>query len=138
MERRRPYPLLGLAPGGVNPAGTVARAAVRSYFKARPCGLARTISPLPEQLSVGSEQWAVKSKKSDLLPTAHCRLPTAPGGIVSVALSRSLRTVGVTHHRALWSPDFPLPGCDTGQRPSGRPANICHCSNGPEASADGL
>ena len=39
-----------------------------------------------------------------------------PGGILSVALSlsfarrcRRTRTVGVTHHRVLWSPDFPLP-----------------------------
>ena len=31
----------------------------------------------------------------------------AVGGLLSVALSRSLRTVGVTHHRVLWSPDFP-------------------------------
>jgi hypothetical protein len=38
------------------------------------------------------------------------------GGMLSVALSRSFfsrwglnRTVGVTHHRVLWSPDFPLP-----------------------------
>ena len=31
------------------------------------------------------------------------------GGILSVALSRSSRTVGVTHHRVLRSPDFPLP-----------------------------
>jgi len=29
------------------------------------------------------------------------------GGLFSVALSRSLRTVGVTHHCVLWSPDFP-------------------------------
>ena len=29
------------------------------------------------------------------------------GGLFSVALSLSLRTVGVTHHRVLWSPDFP-------------------------------
>ena len=39
------------------------------------------------------------------------------GGLLSVALSRSFarvrtrtRTVGVTHHCVLWSPDFPLPG----------------------------
>ncbi len=32
------------------------------------------------------------------------------GGLLSVALSLSLRTVGVTHHRVLWSPDFPLGG----------------------------
>lgn len=37
-----------------------------------------------------------------------CRDESRPiGGILSVALSRSLQTVGVTHHRALWSPDFP-------------------------------
>jgi hypothetical protein len=45
---------------------------------------------------------------------------------------RRPRTVGVTHHRVLWSPDFPPPGrapglpkqprFDTGRRPSGRPA----------------
>ena len=31
----------------------------------------------------------------------------ASGGLFSVALSRGLPRVGVTHHRALWSPDFP-------------------------------
>ena len=31
------------------------------------------------------------------------------GGIFSVALALFLRTVGVTHHPALWSADFPLP-----------------------------
>ncbi len=29
------------------------------------------------------------------------------GGLLSVALSLTLRPVGVTHHRAPWSPDFP-------------------------------
>ena len=29
------------------------------------------------------------------------------GGLFSVALSRGFPRVGVTHHRALWSPDFP-------------------------------
>ena len=29
------------------------------------------------------------------------------GGLLSAALARSFRTVGVTHHRILWSPDFP-------------------------------
>ncbi len=29
------------------------------------------------------------------------------GGLFSVALSRGLPRVGVTHHHALWSPDFP-------------------------------
>ncbi len=51
--------------------------------------------------------------------TLHTQLPTerrgrshrgslpAIGGLFSVALSLSSRTVGVTHHRVLWSPDFP-------------------------------
>jgi hypothetical protein len=30
------------------------------------------------------------------------------GGLLSVALSRALRPVGVTDHPVLWSPDFPL------------------------------
>jgi len=34
----------------------------------------------------------------------------AIGGLFSVALSRSSRTVGVAHHRVLWSPDFPPRG----------------------------
>ncbi len=29
------------------------------------------------------------------------------GGLFSVALSRGLPRVGITHHLALWSPDFP-------------------------------
>ena len=32
---------------------------------------------------------------------------TPAGGLLSVALSLTLRPVGVTHHRVLWSPDFP-------------------------------
>jgi len=41
-------------------------------------------------------------------------LPTGcpAGGLLSVALSLTLRPVGVTHHRALRSPDFPpADGC---------------------------
>ena len=36
-----------------------------------------------------------------------------------------LRTVGVTHHRVLWSPDFPLPGPSprTPRRLDGFPSN---------------
>jgi hypothetical protein len=41
--------------------------------------------------------------------TAVSPLPGAetPGGLFSVALSRGSPRVGVTHHLALWSPDFP-------------------------------
>ena len=51
----------------------------------------------------------VASSAGELLPhrfTLTARL--APrGGLLSVALSLALRPVGVTHHRVLWSPDFP-------------------------------
>ena len=43
-----------------------------------------------------------------------------------------LRTVGVTHHRALWSPDFPLPGHSGHKSPSraatAHPACTIHSS----------
>jgi hypothetical protein len=39
--------------------------------------------------------------------TARWNRVEHPGGLFSVALSRSLQTVGVTHHGVLWSPDFP-------------------------------
>jgi len=49
-----------------------------------------------------------------LTPPFHpCLIPStlaglrAIGGLLSVALSLGLRPVGVTHHRALCSPDFP-------------------------------
>jgi len=38
------------------------------------------------------------------------------GGLLSVALSLALRPVGVTHHRALWSPDFPPAGATSPPR----------------------
>ena len=39
-----------------------------------------------------------------------------------MAAGRAGTTVGVTHHRALWSPDFPPRECEwSGQRPSGGP-----------------
>src|SRR5699024_11218402 len=45
------------------------------------------------------------------------------GGLLSVALSRGSLRVGVTHHRAGWSPDFPRPRGrspeDAAARPTG-------------------
>jgi len=54
-------------------------------------------------------------------PLTYSPLTPHQGGILSVALSRSLRTVGVTHHRVLWGPDFPLAGgriAPAGDRPA--------------------
>lgn len=39
--------------------------------------------------------------------TTLSALPGEPGGLLSVALSRGLPRVGVTHHSPLWSPDVP-------------------------------
>ena len=57
------------------------------------------------------------------LPSTRCAL-TAPfhpcrracarlGGVLSVALSVGSRPPGVTWRRAIWSPDFPLPSCES-------------------------
>ncbi len=69
------YQLLGLAGGGVCPAGAVTGTAVRSY---------RTISPLPVSRRSGALGW-----------------------VFSVALSRGVPPVVVSHHRALSCSDFP-------------------------------
>jgi len=47
-----------------------------------------------------------------------------PGGLFSVALSRGSPRVGVTHHPALWSPDFPRRGPEGSlrDRPAGSSA----------------
>ena len=78
------------------PSQPVSRLLVGSYIKGpRP----PTISPLPDPA-----------------------LRRAIGGMLSVALSLSFaspvgetRTVGVTHHRVLRSPDFPLPQSEAGR-----------------------
>ena len=58
--------------------------------------------------------WGLPSQAGH--PACWCALtapfhpyPVKPGGILSVALSLFFRTVGVTHHPALWSTDFPPP-----------------------------
>ena len=70
------YVLLGLASGGVYRAGSVTRSAG---------------ALLPHRFTLTSSNPARASPESE----------TTFGGILSVALSRSLRTVGVTHHRVL-------------------------------------
>jgi hypothetical protein len=71
--------LLGLAPGGVCRASRVAPAAG---------------ALLPHRFTLT----AVAKRRGPIA----CR-----GGLLSVALSRALRPVGVTDHPVLWSPDFP-------------------------------
>ena len=96
--------------------------------------LPRTSSDLPEDLGRASRSSAFRRKPadvflfglasgdayraSDVATTAVGSYPTvsplpdpglrrAIGGVLSVALSLGLRPVGVTHHLALRSPDFP-------------------------------
>ncbi len=47
----------------------------------------------------------------------------APGGLFSVALSRGLPRVGVTHHLALRSPDFPRRDCSRRDHPANSSAH---------------
>src|SRR5262245_7023619 len=115
MGRADPVPIFGLAPGGVCRAGPVARTAVRSYIKGlRPAPFHPYLGPL----SVVSGP--SKITRDGLPIKDHGPI----GGIFSVALSRSLRTVAVSDHRALRSPDFPLTSPEARQRPSGRPCSI--------------
>ncbi len=53
------------------------------------------------------------------------------GGLFSVALSRGSPRVGVTHHRALWSPDFPRRAhhCTRRGRPSDSSAGLTLAPN---------
>jgi hypothetical protein len=58
------------------------------------------------------------SRSPGLLVSSYLTVSPLPpglpgGGLLSVALSLASRPVGVTHHRTLWSPDFPLPAGPT-------------------------
>ncbi len=53
---------------------------------------------------------AVTCGAGGLLHHRFTLTPLSRGGLLSVALSRGSPRVGVTHHLALWSPDFPRPG----------------------------
>ena len=57
-----------------------------------------TISPLPGKEKPSEDSFAT------------------PGGLFSVALSLTSRSVGVTDHPVLWSPDFPLVAETTSDR----------------------
>jgi hypothetical protein len=120
----QPCPLIWSCSRWGLPSRPVTRPLVGSYIK----GLA---PPHLFTLTPPTGRWRL-CKRLAKPPAAGRR-----GGILSVALSRFLRTVGVTHHRVLWSPDFPLPGpappCRSAAARcpgSGRPAGLrsIHCS----------
>ena len=83
------------------PSQPVTRLLVRSY---------RTVSPLPWRGVRGEGRGASLPHPSSLVPRPSpwrfafcCTFPI-------LRPRARARTVGVTHHCALWSPDFPLPG----------------------------
>ena len=84
LAKRDADALLGLAPGGVCRASRVAPAAG---------------ALLPHRFTLTAAAFYRRGLKG------RC------GGLLSVALSRALRPVGVTDHPVLWSPDFPLLAC---------------------------
>ena len=117
VSRSARPPLFGLAPGGVCPAASVARRAVRSY---------RTFSPLPRPFGL----WHSR-------PLRGCRavaaLAAKASGIFSVALSLGSPPAAVSRHRVingartflhrtflLASLLSPLRHNEARQRPSGR------------------
>jgi len=75
----------------------------------RPCGVGQI--PCLALLPMG---FAEPDRSPGLLVSSYLTVSPLPalggpraGGLLSVALSLTLRPVGVTHHRALRSPDFP-------------------------------
>ena len=107
--------LLGLAGGGVCPAGDVAAAAVRSYRPAtsalaKSCGRLRRIL----RSSAGA-------KEDTISPLPVPRKIGTIGCVFSVALSLRLPPVAVSHHRALSCSDFPPHTCFAKQSKWGRP-----------------
>ena len=84
------------------------------------CSLARTLLSAWPCSPWGLPCHSGHPERGALLPHLFTLtdLPKPTGGIFSVALSRSLRTVGVTHHGVLWSPDFPPRTCARGGHPA--------------------
>ena len=83
--------LFDLAPGGVCPAASVTRSAVRSY---------RTFSPLPR----------LAQRTLAGLPRRSCKAAKA-GGMFSVALSLGSPPAAVSRHRVIMEPGLSSTGC---------------------------
>ncbi len=109
------------APDGHFSGTTVARRLVRPTRKSvtdraspwRPCGPAAPLFGLAPSGVYRARP--VARPAGELLPhrfTLTARTVGPRGGLLSVALSLPLRAVGVTHHCALRSPDFPPQGQD--------------------------
>src|SRR5690625_1184026 len=106
---------------GIHPRAVVGDGLMRSTRKLGRAALGRFLSDLApggvyRAVLVAQDAGGLLHRRFTL--TRHLM----PGGLFSVALSRGSPRVGVTHHPALWSPDFPRP---TSYRPCsrGRPAD---------------
>ena len=130
-DRTGPAPLFGLAPGGVCRAS-----------RSPGCWWALTyLAPAFHPYPARGERSGVRGEqaRSECFPIPHSPLipdPSPLAGRYAFCCTfpvlhlrrlrpRRLRTVGVTHHRVLWSPDFPLPGPPPKRRYPGndRPAD---------------
>src|SRR5262249_44400591 len=116
VGRTSPALIFGLAPGGVCRASLspgcwwalTLRTCVPHLFTltwGNRSGLARRAS---EEIKTPSLAHRANPER---FPRAVCFLLHFPYPSVAEAVTPlQPRTVGVTHHRVLWSPDFPLPG----------------------------
>ena len=85
------------------PAGRLARTAPPPLLAGIPAYLAFLQVGFAVPASSPERRWALTPPFHPCLSRANAAI----GGLFSVALSRALRPVGVTHHLVLWSPDFP-------------------------------
>ena len=114
--------------GGDHPSGTdVANGLMRStrrHRAGRPSAQAAEAALLDLAPGGVCRAAVVAYGAGGLLHHRFTLAPLARGGLFSVALSRGSPRVGVTHHPALWSPDFPR----SGSTDRGRPADLSSVS----------
>ena len=109
----KPDSVLAASGGGDHPSATaVAGRLVRSTRRLGRAALER-LRRRADAPSWSCSGWGLPSHPShpgcwwSLTPPFHPYRRRTGGGLFSVALSRGSPRVGVTHHPALWSPDFP-------------------------------
>ncbi len=84
-----------------------------------------TLRPTPPCLALLPMGFTEPNRSPGPLVSSYLTVSPLPtgfpaGGLFSVALSLTSRPVGVTHHRTLWSPDFPPVGAFPRGNPSER------------------
>jgi len=121
---RKPNPVSAFAEATADAAMCLGRAVAGRLERPTrgSSGAGRTIAPYLALLPVGFAVPPVSPRGRCALtaPFHPCLWPACGepiGGLISVALSLGFRPVGVTHHRTLWSSDFPPAPTDRDRRP---------------------